>query len=342
MKIEGNEAVCSFLKRCRRNLGHDELNRFLDRPVTPGREAYVKKQLKQAGAQEFTGDPDQWPSLFLSSKAWRESPYHQAVTEPLLANNGSRYQSQWFAGGRLFNYDAVQPDQERELGDWMKLRAMDEDIETLVLCEENTEWMLDAPSEMATNDPYAAKAHGSVITFGLGIGYFLFLALRNPEVRHITVIEKDPQTIERFEELLKPLFPDQDRFSVRCEDAFAFWKEENLREFDYIYADIWQSSEDGLWAMRKLLKQYNPPLERADFWIEDSCIVPLRTLIDLYYEKLVSGKKTKVHPDYVPLLEDMRSYFESIPDTVTDPEQLKYYLYDRKVLRSILGGETCA
>ena len=68
MKIEDHEAVVSFLKRCRRNLNQNALNRFLDSQVTPGKEAYVKKQLKKAGAQEFDGDAGQWPSLFLLSK----------------------------------------------------------------------------------------------------------------------------------------------------------------------------------------------------------------------------------------------------------------------------------
>ena len=342
MKIEDHGTVVSFLERCRRNLNQNSLNCFLDCTVTPGKEAYVKKQLKKAGAQEFEGDPGQWPSLFLSSQKWKESPYHQAVTEKLLSEHNSRYQSQWFAGGRLFNADAVQPDRRRELGDWMKLRAMDEDIETLILSENETEWMLDAPSEMATNDPYARKAHGKTITFGLGIGYFLFMALRNPDVSHITVIERDAETIERFREVLLTLFPDQDRFDIQCEDAFSVWNKEVLSAYDYLYADIWQSSEDGLFLMRKLLKQYVPPLEAADFWIEDSCVVPLRTLIFLHYEELLSGKPALVHPDYAPLMEDVRSYFESVSDTVSDPDRLKYMLYDRRVLRSILGGEPCA
>ena len=342
MKIEDHEAVVSFLKRCRRNLNQNALNRFLDSQVTPGKEAYVKKQLKKAGAQEFDGDAGQWPSLFLSSQKWKESPYHQAVTEQLLSEHNSRYQSQWFAGGRLFNADAVQPDRNRELGDWMKLRAMDEDIETLILSENQTEWMLDAPSEMATNDPYAEKAHGNIITFGLGIGYFLFMALRNPDVSHITVIERDPETIGQFRNVLLPLFPDHDRFDIRCENAFSVWNRIFLQTFDYIYADIWQSSEDGLFTMRKLLKQDNPPLETADFWIEDSCIVPLRTLIFLHYEELVSGKPASIHPDYVPLMEDVQHYFESIPDTVRNPELLKTMMYDRSHLRSILGGKPCA
>ena len=53
-------------------------------------------------------------------------------------------------------------------------------------------------------------------------------------------------------------------------------------------------------------------------------------------------RSLKITPDYEPLMKDVRLYFESIPDTVRDPDSLKTMLYDRRILRSILGGKPCA
>ena len=342
MKLEASEAMDSFFRRCRRNLSDTRLNRFLDRRITPGQERYLQRKLKQAGAQEFNGPEETWPGLFLPASFWVDNPYHRNVTEQLMELNLADYHTEVFAGQRLFNLDAVQPDKNRELMDWMKLRALDQDVTTLVLQEGDIDWMLDAPSEIVTNDPFAAKAHGSVITFGLGIGYFLYMALRNPAVAHVTVIEKNETVIDRFREYFLPLFPDPDRVTIRHADAFEVWNKNELSAYDYIYADIWQSGEDGLFVMQKLLQQAAPDFAKTDFWIEDSCIVPLRTLLFLHFEELRSGRTNPVHPDYTILMDQVRTWADRNHTVVRDPDQLKAYLYDRRVLRSILGGKPCA
>ena len=342
MQIEPNESILAFFKRCRRNLNDTRLNDFLDRRTVPGQERYLQRRLKQAGAQEFDGPEASWPGLFLPASFWLDNPYHRNVTQQLMDLQLPEYHTEVFAGHRLFNLDAVQPDRNRELMDWMKLRALDQDVTTLVLQEDEIDWMLDAPSEIATNDPYAAKAHGSVITFGLGIGYFLYMALRNPNVDHVTVIERNEAVIDRFREYLLPLFPDHERITIQHADAFDIWEAEQLSAYDYIYADIWQSGEDGLFRIHELLEQAMPDFANTDFWIEDSCVVPLRTLIFLHFEELLNGTTRPVHPDYESMMNNVRRWFAGRNDTISDPDQLKDYLYDRQVLRSILGGKTCA
>ena len=341
VKITVNHEIEAFLQRCRDNLSDTRLNNFLDRSVTPGNEAYIQQALKKAGSQEFSGPKETWPSLFLSVDAYEQSPYHRNVTGKLQDLSNERFELQTFAGNRLFNLDAVQPDRSRELGDWMKLRALDRDAETLVLTSSETEWMLDMPSEAATNDPYAKKAHGNVLQFGLGIGYVLYMTLLNPAVSHITVIENDPLTIALFREYLMPLFPGHDRFTIIQDDAENRWNSDYLSGFDYIYADIWQSGEDGLFIMSDLLKQAMVPLASADFWIEDSCIVPLRTLIFLHFEESCYHTERTVSPDYQSLMDRVRTWFDSDPSLITSADELRDRMYDRRILRSILGGKTC-
>lgn len=336
MKLSNTPEIKAFLKRCRENLTDERLNTFLDRKVTYKSERLIQQELQKAGSPEFSGPVEFWPSLFLSVDAFEKSPYHSAVTKKLEAEGV--YERVTFEGNHLFNADAVQPDPNRELLDWMKLRALDRNTKTIVLEANGLEWMLDAPSEAATNDPYAEKAHGNVVTFGLGIGYFLYMALRNPRVNHVTVVEKDPDVIRTFEKVFAPLFPDHKYFEILEADAFDCWNETFLSGFDYIYADIWQSNDDGLIQMKDLLAQYLPPFEKADFWIEESCFVPLRTLIFLHYEELFYHTKREVRWDYGPLMKLVRKRFEMIPESVSDVNILKDYLYDRAFLRTILNG----
>ncbi len=341
VKIRQNKNIESFLARCRTNLSDDRLNSFLDRRVTPGNEAYVRRALKAAGAQEFDGPENTWPGLLISVDDYEKTPYHRNVTAKLRGLHDGLYDTAVFAGGRLFNLDAVQPDKKRELGDWMKLRALDRDAETLVLADGDTEWMLDMPSEAATNDPFARKAYGNVLLFGLGIGYVLYMTLLTPSVRHITVVERDERVITRFRELLMPLFPDPDRFDILQDDAHNRWNAEWLSRFDCIFTDIWQSGEDGLFRMSELLSAAPVPLNTADFWIEDSCIVPLRTLVFLYFEELCSGTSRPVSGEYTGLMNNVRRWFETDSSVITEPEELKDRMYSRGILRGILGGRTC-
>lgn len=337
MEIRRNREIFSYFDRCRANLSNERINSFLNRRVTPASETCVRRQLSKAGVPEFAGSEADWPSLFIRVDEWENHPYHRTVTDRLRTLSGV-YETEEFEGQRLFNSDAVQPDVNKELNDWMKLRALDRAAQTIVLVSNGIEWMLDAPGESITNDPPAEKAHGRVVTFGLGIGYYLFMALRNPEVDHVTVIEKDPAVIETFRNHLQPLFPDHNRFTIQTGDAMDFWNKAYLSSFDSIYADIWQSSDDGLFLMHELLKRYNPPHEAVDFWIEDSCVVPLRTLIFLHYEELVYRTRRQVNPDYEELMQCVRRWFKKDSRIIDNPQDLKEMMYDRKVLRAILGG----
>ena len=334
MQINSTPEILSFLKRCERNLSDTRINDFLDARVTPGNMHYLQKQLKKAGAQEFNKEP--WPSLFVSTKEWLESPYHKNIHLGNVSDDHFRYERETVEAGYLFNIDAVQPDEDKELKDWMKLRAMDEDYEALYLYQDDQDWMVDAISECVTNDPCAEKAHGNVLTFGLGIGYFVYMAMRNPLVESITVAEKSQAVIDMFKAYLLPQFPKNIPLHVVQGDAFDLFHEDYLKQYDYVYTDIWQSGEDGLFTMARLLNGLNADTEKYDFWIEDSCVVPLRTLIYMEYRLILEGKKLPVTKEYEPLMQKVQGWFEAQSLVVNDVEQLKFFLYDRKTLRDIL------
>jgi hypothetical protein len=115
---------------------------------------------------------------------------------------------------QLFNVSGIIFDQQRELNDWMQLRALDQPYPAAVLWQGDEVWMLDAPSESFTIDPYALKAKGNVLTFGLGIGYFTFMALLNPAVQSVTIVEKSASVIAMFKDYILPQFPQRDKVKI--------------------------------------------------------------------------------------------------------------------------------
>lgn len=61
--------------------------------------------------------------------------------------------------------------------------------------ENNLVWMTVTPNEINTIQPCVRQSHGNVLTFGLGLGYYAFHCLLKPDVRRVTVVERDPDII---------------------------------------------------------------------------------------------------------------------------------------------------
>lgn len=337
MEILLTNEIEAFLDRCRFNIYNDTKNEFVGMHVTKATEKSVQKAMCEAGFSEFQQDEENWPSLFLSKKEWEKSPYHANISLDLIRDAHFSYEKTKVAGRELFNVDAIQKDPNRELNDWMKLRAMDSNFEAIYLYQDDKDWMVDAPSEAATNNLPAMRAHGNIVTFGLGIGYFVYMAMQNPNVKEITVVERSEEVIAMFQRFLYPQFPQDIPLHIIQGDAFDYYNEEFLSKYDYSYTDIWFSSTDGLKIIERLLHQYVPPFQNADFWIEDSCLEIMWTLIFLYFDALAHHQDVQVNPQYEKEMSKIVTYFSNKQETVNDVETLKFYMYDTKTIRLILA-----
>ncbi len=136
--------------------------------------------------------------------------------------------------------------------------------------EGGREWMTVTPNEITTMRAPIAAARGEVLTFGLGLAYFAFMAARKTEVSHVTVVERDPAVIKLYEEIIAPQNPYREKISIICDDAFHF-AETRMAEgnYDMVFADIWHDPSDGTDAYVRL-RACEKYLPRADYhyWIE--------------------------------------------------------------------------
>jgi hypothetical protein len=336
MKIQNNPDIERFFKRCIHNLTHETKNEFLGLRVTKANEREIQLRMKEAGFHEFQGEESTWPSLFISTQAHLQSPYHHAIKLGKIQNKDFSYTTETIPSNELFSVSSIQSDPIRELNESMILRALDEPYKATFLRQGKEVWMLDAPSEANTMDPYAKKAQGHVLTFGLGIGYFVYMAALNPEVQSITVIERSRSVIDLFESVFLPQFPKHIPISIIQGDAFNFFDEDYLNDYDYVFVDIWQSNDDGYLLIEKLLGQYLPHHDKVDFWIESSCFEFMPALIAQYFEALSRHQSLKIEDkQYRKVLKKIITYFERIETTIDSVDQLKHYMYDPLVLRSI-------
>lgn len=337
MKIKKTSEITQMLNRCKKNFYKSDYNSFLGLSISPSTEIKIKRKLNKIDSPEFTSTEDKWPSLYLSSDD-AISDYHKQIKLDKITENNFTFQSETISANILFNSNEIIDDPQRELNDYLELRALKEPITTTTLRQNGEVWMLDVISESKTIDKFAEKAQGKVLTMGLGIGYFIFQALKNPKVTSITVIEYSLEVINMFKNYILPQFNSKIEINIIHGDAYKYFNKEFLDKFDYVFVDIYQSNQDGLYVMNKMLGKYNPPFEKLDFWIEGSTVETMHGLIYLYFENLIKPNnytfKDKLYQD---IYKKIAKYFSKINIIVDDCETLKYYMYDRKIIREIFN-----
>lgn len=336
MEIQLTPEIERFFKRCHTNLKNNDKNRFLGQVIHKDQEKSIQRSLQKAGFHEFLGPQETWPSLMISTQAFLNSPYHQTIHLDQLQSSRFRYSREMIRGYELFNLDAIVFDPKRELNDSMVLRALDEDYEATFLWQDNEVWMLDAPSEAATINPIAQKAHGNILTFGLGIGYYVYMASLNPYVKSITVIEQSSAVIDLFIKDLLPQFPNNIPIHILQGDAFDYYNDVYLKPYDHVFVDIYQSSVDGYPILEKLCEQYLAPYEQVDFWIESSCFEVYPSLIFLVYEAMATHKPLrKIAPEYHRIVRKIEAYFKLNNKLIDDVDELKHIMYEPEHHRNI-------
>ena len=328
MHIQVTPTIKEYLNRLKINNSKTELNDFLDGYVDIQDEKAAIKELKQAGEQ------DDIKSLFIEKKDYIDNPYLKNINFKDIKLKDFSYETVTIEKGYLFNIDEIQDDKNKELNDYMILRAYKQDTDMMFLKQGKQEWMMASISEFRTNDPYAKKAHGNIVTFGLGIGYFVYMASLNENVKSITVIERSKEVIELFNQI-KDQFPNKD-INIINGDAFDYFNQQYLKQFDYIYVDIYQNNVDGRIMIEKLLEQYLPPYDKCNFWIENSCLSIVKSLIFIYYYEQVYKTKIKIEKNNIKLMNKVRHYLDNLDLNVNDVDTLKQIMYNKQLIREIL------
>lgn len=147
----------------------------------------------------------------------------------------------------------------------------------LAVCENNNEWMMITPNEIATMKDHIANASGNVLTFGLGLGYFAYMCSLKEDVNKITIIEKDLEVIKLFNDVIFPFFPHPSKIEIINDDAYSYFEKMNEKEYDYCFIDIWHDASDGVNSYLKFKKlEKKQSKTKIEYWIEDTLISYIR------------------------------------------------------------------
>jgi hypothetical protein len=268
----------------------------------------------------------------LDGRRYLQDPYAQniQVSERQLGNWEFRINHYEPYEGFVFKDTTVLP--EKNYAEITHLGFFTETIPYLSVLQKQQVWMSITPHEITTMEEAINNAHGHVLTFGLGLGYFTYRASLKDEVRDITVIEKDPKVIRLFEENILPQFRFRNKVRILNEDAFAYAEKEMKNGvFDNAFFDIYQLPEDALPLYLRMKKlERNSPKTHFDYWIENSILCLFRRYVLTLMEEAEEGATLEDYQS-ADTEEDrlFRSLYLTLKDTVLNtPNDVKDLLSD--------------
>ena len=153
------------------------------------------------------------------------------------------------------------------------------------------EWMSLNPYEIRTMEMPIILAKGKVLTLGLGLGYFAYMAHLKEEVKEVHVVEMDKGLIDIFNEYLLPLFEHPEKIHIHKADALRFIESVNDKDYDFVFSDLWHDTSDGLPMYVKLKHKFAAfKYTQCSYWIESALLTYLRMLVvgimrDEYYQR---------------------------------------------------------
>lgn len=212
----------------------------------------------------------------LSANQFVKNPYYQNIRFPEVGTDN------WeFLWVKYQPFEAFLCDDIMLLPDFREIPAVgffDEEVSYPIVLQNKQEWMAVKPSEIATMQPVLDEISGNVFTFGLGLGYFAYMASQKREVDSVTIVERDPEVIGLFKQYILPQFAYSQKINIVQADAFDFLKQNFYKcKCNYLFVDLWHDVSDGLPLYVKMRAQEKEfPNVKFQYWIENSLQSALR------------------------------------------------------------------
>ena len=220
----------------------------------------------------------------LNPKDYVDNPYVKAIKK---TGRKGKYALKYidYAPYQLFAYDDIKVNGYKE---YSQIGYFDSKFSYLALTEGNNIWMSLNPNEIETMKPYINKARGNVLVLGLGMGYVPFMLSLKNCVKSVTIVERDQEIINLFNDLIYPSFPNKEKIKIIKGDAVEYARiAKKEGTYDYVFADLWHDPEDGL-PLFVSLKQID---KNIDCWLEVSMYALLRRCMITLLEEQLNGLK---------------------------------------------------
>lgn len=200
----------------------------------------------------------------LDNKNYEDDLYYKNIKVDNISYNNYSFKIEKYNPYEAFVYnDLVVKSDGRVIP---QIGIFEHEYKYISLLKGGREWMVITPNEIETMKEPIKKSFGHVLTYGLGLGYFAYMASLKDEVSDITIIENDKNIIDLFNKYIYPQFKNKDKIKIINKDAFEYAKSEAFN-YDFVFADIWHDPSDGIDLYLKL-KSFERPNIIYTYWIE--------------------------------------------------------------------------
>ncbi len=222
----------------------------------------------------------------LDTGRYYTNPYYQNIPIKNIKDGDWEYRTETYPPYRAMICDDIKIFPDRT--EIPMLGFFPEEFRFPAVLEGGNEWMTLSPVDVDTSEAAIERAHGKVVTFGLGLGYYAYMVSRKENVESITVVEKSEKVIALFKKYILPYFEHPEKVKTVCSDAFLYAEKVMPSEgFDLAFVDTWRDAGDGapMYKKMKALERYSPSCEFM-YWIENFLISRLTAL---KFEELYSA-----------------------------------------------------
>jgi len=212
----------------------------------------------------------------LDTDSYGRNPYYRDISIPEIGFGDWELKYDKYEPYEAFIYDDLVVDEDFK--EVPRIGFFSEEFHFPAVAQNGHEWMAIKPNEIETMRSPIDTVEGEVVTFGLGLGYFAYMASIKERVRSITVVERDREVIQLFERHILPQFRHRDKIEIVSADAFEYAERRMPgKNFDYAFVDLWHDASDGLalYLMMKKLERFNPRTKFL-YWIEESLLSSFR------------------------------------------------------------------
>jgi hypothetical protein len=249
------------------------------------------------------------PSIrILDAKRYTENPYYKNIKLPDVKLGTWEFKNEAYAPYRAVICDDMMLNSD--FSEIPPLGFFTERFEFPAVLEDGNEWMTLTPVDLDTSDYAIERARGKVVTFGLGLGYFAYMASEKEDVESVTVVELSSDVIRLFREKILPKFSHPEKINIVNADAFEYAEKTMPNEnFDFAFVDTWRDASDGapMYKKMKALEHLSRGTEFS-YWIENFIISRLRAekFEELY--ALVKQDSENAPKSYCEFIERLKQY----------------------------------
>jgi len=261
--------------------------------------------------------------------------YVQSLKIPETTFGNYTFKKETYKPYQAFSYDEISVIEE-DYREVQKVGYFASSVEYLALAQNDEVWMSIIPNEINTHIGPISHAYGDVVTFGLGIGYFVYHVIQKDNVKSLTIIEKDKIIINFFNQYILPQLAQKEKIIIIHADAYSYIKE--THHFDCAYVDLWHNPNDGLpFYIAFKNAERNFPNCQFDYWLETSILsLYRRCLLTVIEEQLNNTPETaylKSKTSEDKIINDL--YFKT-KDMVISRYQQVHDLLNEKSLKELI------